>query len=65
MTERATRGPTPPELPRFAYETTLRSPAEIYIDTDTARAKRLPAKRRAAECAQYRPTSGDETRWNY
>ena len=40
---RAALWPPPPDLPRFAFETALRSPADIYVDTDAARARRLMA----------------------
>jgi len=48
--------PLPPELPRFAYETALRSAADVVVDSDEDRLKRrLTGARRADERLLEKP----------
>lgn len=51
--------PMPPELPRFAYETALRSPADLYaVETDDERLQRLlTGGQRPTERAFEKPTA--------
>jgi DNA-binding beta-propeller fold protein YncE len=50
--------PPPPELPRFAYETTLRSPADILVESDEDRLKRkLTGGRLPTDVAFEKPTA--------
>jgi len=50
--------PAPPDLPRFAHEATLRSAADIFVDSEDARLERLMTGRRiAAEAAFDKPTA--------